>query len=158
MCMLMLSCFSRVWLFVTPWTVGCQAPLSMGFSRWEYWSGLPRPSPGDLPDPGIKPVSLMSLQLAGGFFTTSTPGEPNYQVSNKGIQGFSGGSAVKNPPAMQETQVQSLGWEDPLEKEMATVSSILAWKTSWTEEPGWLQSVDSHHLVLKQQQRYSTLG
>ena len=89
MCMLMLSWFSRVWLFVAPWTVGCQAPLSMGFSRWEYWSGLPRPSSGDLPDPGIKPTSLMSRQLAGGFFTTSTPGEPNYQVSNKGIQGFS---------------------------------------------------------------------
>ena len=51
--------------------MGCQAPLSMGFSRQEYWSGLPRPPPGDLPDPGIKPVSLMSPALAGGFFTTS---------------------------------------------------------------------------------------
>ena len=42
---------------VTPWTVACQAPLSMGFSRQEYWSGLPFPSPGDLPDPGVKPGS-----------------------------------------------------------------------------------------------------
>ena len=49
-----LSC---VWLFVTPWTVACQAPLSMGFSRQEYWSGLPFSSPGDLPNPGIKPGS-----------------------------------------------------------------------------------------------------
>ena len=49
--------FSRIWLFVTPWTVAHQAPLSMGFSRQEYWSGLPFPSPGDLPDPGIKPRS-----------------------------------------------------------------------------------------------------
>ena len=48
---------SRVRLFVTPWTVAYQAPLSMGFSRQEYWSGLPFPSPGDLPDPGIKPGS-----------------------------------------------------------------------------------------------------
>ena len=48
---------------------------------------------------------------------------------------------VKNLPAVQETQVQSLGWEDPLEKEMATHSSILAWKISWTEEPGGLQSM-----------------
>jgi len=48
---------------------------------------------------------------------------------------------VKNPPAMQETGVQSLGWEDPLEKEMATHSSILAWKIPWTEKPGGLQSV-----------------
>ena len=48
---------------------------------------------------------------------------------------------VKNLPAMQETQVQSLGWEDPLEKEMTTHSSILAWRIPWTEEPGGLQSV-----------------
>ena len=48
---------------------------------------------------------------------------------------------VKNPPAMQETWVRSLGWEDPLEKEMATHSSILSWKVSWTEEPGGLQSM-----------------
>ena len=53
----MLSHFSRVQLFETPWTVACQAPLSMGFSRQEYWSGLPFPSPGDLPNPGIKPQS-----------------------------------------------------------------------------------------------------
>ena len=49
--------------------------------------------------------------------------------------------SVKNLPAVQETQVQTLGWEDPLEKEMATHSSILAWKISWTEEPGGLQSM-----------------
>ena len=48
---------SRVWLFATPWTVPYQAPPSMGFSRQEYWSGLPFPSPGDVPDPGIKPRS-----------------------------------------------------------------------------------------------------
>ena len=48
---------SRVWLFATPWTVTCQAPLSMGFSKQEYWSGLSFPSPGDLPNPGIEPRS-----------------------------------------------------------------------------------------------------
>ena len=48
---------------------------------------------------------------------------------------------VKNPPAMQETKVQSLGWEDPLKKEMATSSGILAWEAPWTEEPTWLQSM-----------------
>ena len=68
----MLGHFSRVWLFVTPWTVAHQASLSMGFSRQEYWSGLPLPPPGYLPDPGIKPASFMSAALAGGFFTTST--------------------------------------------------------------------------------------
>ena len=66
---------SHVWLFVTPWTVAYQAPLSMRFSRQEYWSGLPFPTPRDLPDPGIKPESLASPALAGRFFTTSTTWE-----------------------------------------------------------------------------------
>ena len=56
-------------------------------------------------------------------------------------RGFLGGSVVKNPPAKQETQVQSLGQEDPLEKEMAAHSSVLAWEIPWTEEPGGLQSM-----------------
>ena len=68
-----LSRFSHVQLFATLWTVACQAPLSMGFSRQEYRSGLPFLSPGDLPDPGIEP---MSPALAGGFFTTEPPGTP----------------------------------------------------------------------------------
>ena len=58
--MCMPSRFSRVQLCVTLWTATCQAPLSLGFSRPEYWSGLPYPPPGDLPHPGIKPVSLTS--------------------------------------------------------------------------------------------------
>ena len=66
---------SHVHLFATPWTVARQAPLSMGFSREEYWSGLPCPPPGDLPDPGIEPKSLMSPPLAGGFLTTSATWE-----------------------------------------------------------------------------------
>ena len=81
-----------------------QAPLFMEFSRQEYWSRLPFPSPEDLPDPGIKPVSLTSLALAARFF---------YHC------------------ATWETQVRSLGQEDPLEKEMATCSSTLAWKIPW---------------------------
>ena len=63
----MLSCFSRVRLFVTLWNVACQAPLSMGFSRQKYWSGLPCPPPEDLSDPGIEPTSLRSPALE--FFT-----------------------------------------------------------------------------------------
>ena len=63
--------FSRVQFCVTPWTVACQAHLFMGFSRHEYWSEFPCPPPEDLPDPGIKPASLMSPALAGRFFTTS---------------------------------------------------------------------------------------
>ena len=68
---------------VTSWTVACQAPLSMEFSRQEYWSRLLFPPPGDLPDPGIEPGSLGSPALAGRFFTTLPPGKPllvsNYQ-------------------------------------------------------------------------------
>ena len=64
---------SRVPLFVTPWTVAYQAPLSMGFSRQEYWSGLPFPSPGDLPDPGIEP---RSPAFQADALTTEPPGKP----------------------------------------------------------------------------------
>ena len=63
--------------FAIPWTVAHQAPLSMGFPRQEYWSGLPFPPPGDLPDPGIKPVSPA---LAGRFFTAEPLGEPQIQT------------------------------------------------------------------------------
>ena len=63
------------YLFVTLWTVARQAPLSMGFSRQEYWSGLPFPTLVDLPNPGIEPMSLMSPVLAVRFFTTSTTWE-----------------------------------------------------------------------------------
>ena len=67
------SDFSCVQLFSTPWTVALQAPLSMGFSRQEYWSGLPYPTPGDLPHPGIE---ASSPALAGKFFTNGPPGKP----------------------------------------------------------------------------------
>ena len=77
----MLSHLSCVWLLVTPWTVARQAPLSMGFSRQEYWSGLPCPLPGDLPDTGIKPRSLMSPALAGGPLPPTPPGKP--QISSQ---------------------------------------------------------------------------
>ena len=63
------------------WTVAHQAPLSMGFSRQEYWSGLPFPPPGDLPDPEIEPTSPASPALAWGFFTTETLGKPRSRNS-----------------------------------------------------------------------------
>ena len=78
----MLSCFSHVQLFVTLWTVACQAPLSMGFSRKEHWSGLWCLPPGNLPDPGIKPESFKSPALTGRFFTSSTTWEtPRQPIS-----------------------------------------------------------------------------
>ena len=69
--LVLLSLFSHVRLSATPRTVAHQAPLSVGFSRQEYWSGLPFPPPGDLLNPGIEPMSLMSPAVAGGFLITS---------------------------------------------------------------------------------------
>ena len=73
----------------TPWTVTYQALLSMGFSRQEYWSGFPCPPPGDLPNPGIRPISLMSPALAGGLFTASAIWEGwwgNKMISAKNVK------------------------------------------------------------------------
>ena len=77
-----LSCLHRVWLFATPWTVACQVPLFIGFSRQEYWSGLPCAPPGDLPNPGIKPASPVSPALQVEFFSTEPPGN-NYHYWNR---------------------------------------------------------------------------
>ena len=71
LCIFVLHRFSRVWLFAILWTVAQQAPLSMGFSRQEYWSGLPCSPPGDRPSPAIEPLPLRSPALAGRFFTAS---------------------------------------------------------------------------------------
>ena len=68
---------SHVQLFAAPWTAAYQAPLFMEFSRQEYWSGLPFPSPGDLTDPRIEATSPVSPALAGRFFTTEQPVKPN---------------------------------------------------------------------------------
>ena len=76
----MLSCFTSVQLFGTLLTLAHQAPLSMGFSRQEYWRGLPFPPLGDLPDPGVEPMSLVSPVLAGGFFITSATWEDPKQI------------------------------------------------------------------------------
>ena len=66
---------SHVWLFANPWTVALQAPLSMGFSRQEDWSGMPFPSPGDPPDAEMEPTSLLCPELVGGFFPNSATWE-----------------------------------------------------------------------------------
>ena len=74
----MCVCVSRVRLFVTPWTIACQGPLSMGFSRQEYWSRLPFPSPGNVPKPGIKP---RSPALQADSLPIETPGKPKFIYS-----------------------------------------------------------------------------
>ena len=77
---------SRVRLFATPWTVAHQAPLSMGFPRQEYWSGLPFPSPGDLPDPGIGP---RSPTLQADALTSEPPGKPIFTFPQFSTSGSS---------------------------------------------------------------------
>ena len=78
---------SHVRLFVSPWTVAYQAPLSMAFSRQEYWSGLPFPPPEDLPDPGIEPMSPVTPAQGGTFFITVPPGKPQLQIIPDSISG-----------------------------------------------------------------------
>ena len=90
MCVYVFSCFQ---LFATPWTEAHKAPLSMGFSRQKYWSGLPFPPPGNLPNPGIEPTSPVALALAGEFFTTVPPGKPH------------------GAPHLTENQAFLLGWD-----------------------------------------------
>jgi len=141
-----------------------------GESPQEHWSGLPCPPPGDLPNPGIKPRSLtlqadslpsepLGKPMNTGVGSPSLPrgsSRPRNQTRVSWIadrflifrqyllglsRAFLVAQMVKNLPAMQETWVQSLSWEDPLKKGMATHSSILAWRIPWTEEPGGLQSM-----------------
>ena len=105
----------------TPWTVAYQAPPSMGFSRQECWSGLPF-------DPS-------SISRSG-----RSPGEgTSYALQRSCASPVA--QRVKNLPAMGETWARALGWEDPLEKGMATHSSILAWRIPWTVESTGSQTV-----------------
>ena len=130
---------SHVQLFANPWTVAHQPSLYMGFSRQEYWSGLPFPSPGHLPDRGIQPRSP-TFQRDALTASTCNSGDPGlipglgrslgegigYPLSYFWASRVA--QLVTNLPAMRETWVRSVGWEDPLEKKMASHSSILAWK------------------------------
>ena len=102
---------------MTPWTAAGQAPLSMGFSRQEYWSGFSCPPPGDLPNPGIKPASP-ALQVDS--LPTGPHGKPPLYIRASRVA-----QTVKRLATMRETRVRSLGQEDPLEKEMAIHSSTL---------------------------------
>ena len=86
---------SHIQLFVTPWTIAHQSPLSMEFSRQEYWYGLPFSSLGDLPNPGIEPESLAAPALAGEFLATVPPGKPIWNVGGKTKQ-------KPPPPATQK--------------------------------------------------------
>ena len=131
---------------------GCQAPLSMGFTRQDCWSGLPFPSPGDLPDPGIKPTSLASPALP----VNSVPLAP-HKGSGTPLQYFclenpmDGGAwwAAVHGVTKSRTQLSDFTFTfhfHALEKEMATHSSVLAWRIPGTGEPCGLPSMGSHRV------------
>ena len=141
---------------MTPWTVAFQAPFSIGFSRQEYWSGLPCPPPGDLPNPGSNlPLLLWQAVSSPLSYLGSPRGRDTWKkdgdIETEYLESFMMcklfallfikplvAQMVKCLPTMWETPVQSLG---SLEKAMAPHSSTLAWKIPWTEEPGRLQSM-----------------
>ena len=146
----------------TPWTAADQASLSSTVS-WSLLKFMSIESvmranhlilccpllllPSMFPVSGSFPMSW--------FFASGGQGIGLLQ----GLKVFPGGSlvvqSVKNPPAMLETRVQSLGWEDPVEEGMATHSSILVWRIPWTEEPGWLQSIESQSDTVKRVNTHS---
>ena len=114
---------SHVQLFVTPWTVACQAPLFVGILHAKILKWMPCSPPGDLSTQEFNPGLLLYSQI-------------HYRLWASWLA-----QTVKNLPALQETHIWSLGWENPLEKGMATHSSILACRIPWTEEPAALQSM-----------------
>ena len=143
----------------------------MGFLRREYWSGLHVPPPGDLPDPGIKPSSLMSPALASRFLTTSATWEAlkyiyiymyggKFIYMEKAMAPHSSTLAWKIPWMEEPGGLQSMGSRSQtrlsnfaftfhshaLEKEMATHSSVLAWRIPGTGEPGGLPFMGSHRV------------
>ena len=132
---LLLSHFSRVWLYATPEMAAHQAPPSLGFSRQEHWSGLPFTAPAW--------KWKVKVMLLSRVWLLATPWAAAHQAPPS--MGFSrqeyGSGVPLLSPAMQETRIQSLNQEDPLEKGMATHSSFLAWKMPWTEEPSRLHSM-----------------
>ena len=124
-----LSLFSHVQLFTTLWTVAHQAPLSIGFSGQEYWSGLPCPPLGDFPHPRIDTVSPAAPCIEGGLFTAEPPRKPFLLVVSGKTSLTSKESACKE---CRRLEFNPWVWKVPLEKEMATHSSILAWGIPWT--------------------------
>ena len=172
LCAQLLNCIQ---LFVTPWTVAHQALLSMRLPRQEYWSGLPSPTSGSLPNSGIEPASRVPPALSGRCFTTSATREAHSWLSKFCVCGcithicihiflnaslYVGVSLVaqmaKNLPAVQETLAQSLGQDDPLEKEVATHSSFSCLGNPMNRRAGRLQSMGSRELDTTKQLNTTT--
>ena len=131
---------SHVWPLAIPQAIACQAPLSMGFPRQEYWSGLRFPSPRIYNILEMRSLTVASIWASVRIFYIMTFTILYLMSAFLLGQASPVAQMVKRLSAMQETRAWSLGREDPLEKEMAAHSSILAWKIPWMAEPGRLPS------------------
>ena len=153
------SHFSCVWLSAALWTVACQAPLSIGFSREEYWSGLPCPPPGDLPGQGPNPHLLCLLHWQGGFLPPVPPGKPNAAAAAKSFQSCPTlcDSMDSSPPGSSERgilQARTLEWAAisfSQEAHWLTCIECLLWSGNFANHimciiPWWLRAqVGSNH-------------
>ena len=138
---------------MTPWTIACQTSLSMEFSRQEYWSGLPFPSPGDLPHPEIEPGSpalqadSLPSELLG--FMSYYNGTPLQYSCLENPTGGGAWWAAVHGVAKSQTQLSDFTFTfhfHALEKAMATHSSVLAWRIPGTGKPSGLLSLGSHRV------------
>ena len=141
---------SHVWLFATPWTVACQALCPWNFPVKNAGVGCHFLLQGIFPTQGLNTSLLNSQAVSSPLSHQGNPDKIPDMLFNSQTTLRMRASLVAQMvirlPAMQETQVQSLGLEDPLENEMATHSSTLVWKIPWTEEPGRLQSMGSQRV------------
>ena len=132
--------------FVTPWTVARQAPLSIGFSRQECWTGLPFPSPGDLPNPGIEPTSPA---LEGGLFTAEPPGKPSQLSEQQFTCKAVGTSAMKRPSlrmvlAVRRNKTSRKGVTSLLERKLlpAKILAFLAQRSQMKKYADSLEEIE----------------
>ena len=124
---------------MTPWTIVSQDPLSIGFSRQEYWSGLPFSPPGDRPDPGIEPMSLMSPALAGGFFTTASSGP------GKGVSVSLSTSGHPDVTGSVYNKTQTFGEQGFHAKTLPSFSLPSALGSTGPRPPEWPLVTQPHH-------------
>ena len=141
-CACVLNHFSHVQLFVTLWTVAHQAPLSMGFSRQEYWSGLPCSPPGDLPDTGIKPCFSCLLHWQVGSLLLVPPGKPHGFVE----EAYHKGDLLPSPHHIRDCMIPI--WHILVMLTLITLTTVVAaWFAHYknTTPPFFLYSLDVNH-------------